>query len=91
MNLICLFIKLHNKLKQKLNKSDNKVRKEQKWVTYTYNGNYILKITKLLKNTNINIAFKTSHTIGKLINEKRETNPYELTREWSDPTCQNLP
>jgi hypothetical protein len=50
----------------------------KKWVTHTYTGSYIRKIIKLFKNTNIKIAFKTTHTIGKLINEKQETNPYKL-------------
>jgi hypothetical protein len=31
----------YNKLKHKISKLDNKAEKEQKWVTYTYTGNYI--------------------------------------------------
>jgi hypothetical protein len=62
--------------------------KNKKWVSYTYNGNYIRKITKLFKNTNINIAFKTSHTVGKLLKEKREINPYELSGIYK-MTCQS--
>jgi hypothetical protein len=42
-------------------------------VTFTYSGNYIHTITKLFKNTDINIAFKTTHTIGP-------TNKYDHTR-----------
>jgi hypothetical protein len=71
---------IYNKLKHKISNPNNKVEKEQKWVTYTYTETYIQKITKLFKNTNIKIAFKTTHTIGKLIHEKRKINPYK--KKW---------
>jgi hypothetical protein len=67
-------IQIYNKLKQKVNNPSNKDNKEQKWITYTYTGSYIRKITKLFKNTNVKIAFKTHHTIGKSIHEKRNIN-----------------
>jgi hypothetical protein len=66
---------LHNKFKQKKNNLEKKVKKI--WVAFTYTGNYIWKITKLLKDTNINIAFKVTSPIHKLLNEKLETNSYE--------------
>jgi hypothetical protein len=39
-------------------------------------NSYICKITKLFKDTNLKIAFKTPSTIDKLLNEKQETNSY---------------
>ncbi|XP_023722175.1 uncharacterized protein LOC111872459 [Cryptotermes secundus] len=50
---------------------------EQKWVSYTYNGCYTRKITKLFKITNVRIAFKVNHTLGKLLNTKQNINSYE--------------
>jgi hypothetical protein len=39
---------------------------EQKWVTFTYMGKNVHKITKLFKDTNLKEAFETTITIGKL-------------------------
>jgi hypothetical protein len=54
-------LRLYNKLKQRENNPEKEAEKEQKLVTFTYTGNYIRKLTKLLKNTDIKIAFKTTH------------------------------
>jgi hypothetical protein len=46
-----------------------------KWAVFTYNGKQTRFVTKLFKNTNIRIAFKTQNTIGKLLrrnNKKHE-------------------
>jgi hypothetical protein len=74
-------IHIHNKPEQRQNKPENNAKKEQKWVTFTYTGNYIRKITKLFKDTNLKIAFKTTSTTGKLLNEKQETNSYEQNKD----------
>ena len=66
----------------------DKGKQDQKWVTYTYTGNYIWKITKLFKNTNIKIAFKTNHTIGRTLHERHNTNPYEQSGIYK-LTCQS--
>jgi hypothetical protein len=52
---------------------------KQKWVSFTFSGNYVRIITTLLKNTNIKIAFKTSNTIGNILKERIITNKYEQT------------
>jgi hypothetical protein len=52
---------------------------KQKWVSFTFSGNYVRTITKLLKNTNIKIAFKTNNTIGNILNARITTNKYEQT------------
>jgi hypothetical protein len=67
-------VHIYNKPKQQQNYLENKAEKGQKWITFTYTGNYILKITKLLKDTNLKIALKTTSTLGKLLNEKQEMN-----------------
>jgi hypothetical protein len=79
-------IHIHNKLKQCQNKPENNTKKERKWVTFTYTGNCICKITKLLKDGNLKIAFKTTSTIGKLLNEKQETNSYDIIQHQYLPT-----
>jgi hypothetical protein len=78
---------MYNKLKQQ-NNLENKTEIEQKWVTFTYTGNYIRKITKLFKDTNLKIAFKTTSTLGKLLNEKQEIDSYERSRIYKI-TCQS--
>jgi hypothetical protein len=61
--------------------------REQKRVTFTYTGNYIRKITKLFKDTNLKIALKPTSTIGKLLNEKQQTSTYEQSGIYKI-TCQ---
>jgi hypothetical protein len=41
--------------------------REKKWVTFMYWRNYKCVATGLLKNTDINIAFKTTNTIGNVL------------------------
>jgi hypothetical protein len=36
----------------------------KKWATFTYTGSETKFITKLFKNTNLKIAYKTVNTIG---------------------------
>jgi hypothetical protein len=65
---------MYRKLKQRQNNLENKAEKEQKWAPFTYTGNYIWKIAKLFKDTNLKVAFKTTFTLGKLLNEEQEIN-----------------
>jgi uncharacterized FlaG/YvyC family protein len=81
------FIHTYNKLKQKANNPNDRDIKEQKWVTKTYTGNYIRKITKLFKNTNVKTAFKIHHTIGKLLHEEHNINTYDQSGIYK-LTCQ---
>jgi hypothetical protein len=52
---------------------------KQKWVSLMFSGSYIWTITKLLKYTNIKIAFKTNNTIGNILKERITTNKFEQT------------
>jgi hypothetical protein len=45
----------------------NVEKQHQKWTTFIYTGNYIRTIIKFLKNTNINIALKTTNTVSNLL------------------------
>jgi hypothetical protein len=74
-------MRIHNSIEQKRHQNNNEMK--QKWVSFTFSGSYVRTITKLLKNTNIKIAFKTSHTIGKIHNERITTNKYEQTGIYS--------
>jgi AICAR transformylase/IMP cyclohydrolase PurH len=78
---------IHNKLKLQ-SKLENNAEKEQKWVSFTYTGNYIRKITKLFKHTNLKIAFKATSTIEKLLKEKQGTNSHEQSGIYKI-TCQS--
>jgi hypothetical protein len=60
---------LHNKLKYQQNNQRNSIKMELKWVTFTYMGNYMPKITKFFKNSNLKVAFKTTTTISKLLGD----------------------
>jgi hypothetical protein len=68
---------LHNRLKYRQRNQGNNTNTEQKWVTFTYTGNYIRKCTKLFKDTHLKIAFKTTTTADKLLDETRTMNTYE--------------
>jgi hypothetical protein len=59
---------IYNKLKYQQNIPNNNIeREQQKWFTFTYTGNYIRKITKLFKDTNLKIAFKTTSTLNNFL------------------------
>jgi hypothetical protein len=70
-------MKIDNTIKQSKHKNNSDAK--QKWVSFTFSGNYVRTITKLFKNTNIKIAFKTNNTIGNILKERTTTNKYEQT------------
>jgi hypothetical protein len=45
-------------------------QKNKKWVTFSYLGNQICAITKLLKSTNVKVAFGTMNTFRNIPKEK---------------------
>jgi hypothetical protein len=57
--------------KQVTNKITNTVQQQkQKWATFTYTGNHTRAITKLFKNNNIRIAYRTNNTIRNYLQNK---------------------
>jgi hypothetical protein len=64
------------------------MEEDNKWVTFTYTRNYIRKIIKLFKDTNLTIAFKTTTTIGKLLSDNNITNTYKQSSIYK-MTCQS--
>ena len=48
---------------------DNQEQEQQhkNWATFTYIGKQTTYITKLFKNTNVKIAFRTQNTIGQIL------------------------
>jgi hypothetical protein len=87
-------IKLHNRIKTKTqqnNKADE-INSNQKWVTFTYTGNYIRKITKLFKNTNIKMSFRTNNTINRILGNNYEINKYNKSGIYklTCQTCQKV-
>jgi hypothetical protein len=68
---------LVNRLKHQQNNQGNSTKTEEKWISFTYTGNYIRKITKLFKDANLMVAFKTTSTVGKPLSDTRTI--YELS------------
>jgi len=66
-----------NKLKEKLTtrkvqkekqEQENEITQNKKWITLTYYSPQIRRITNLFKNTNIQIAIRTTNTIQQQLN-----------------------
>jgi hypothetical protein len=55
---------------QKRKTSQNKEEEKTSWATFTYHGNDTRTITKLFKNTNIKIAYRTTNTIKNHLKAK---------------------
>jgi hypothetical protein len=70
-------LRIYHSIEQQNHKNNDDV--QQKWVPFTFTGNYIRTITKLLKNTNIKIAFKTNNTIGNILKDRITNSTYEQT------------
>jgi hypothetical protein len=70
-------LRIYHSIERKNHKNNDDV--QQKWVSFTSTGNYIRTITKLLKNTNIKIAFKTNNTIGNILKDRIINSTYEQT------------
>ena len=82
---------MYHRLQQRKTSNPND-NTEQIWVPYTYSGSYVRKITKLFKNTNIRIAFRVKHTLGKILNREHNINPYEQSGVYklTCQTCQHV-
>jgi hypothetical protein len=82
-------IHIYNKLKyQKKNPNNNTEIEQQKWITFTYTGNYTCSITKLFKDTSLNVAFKTTSTLNIFLTNKQKTNIYKQSGIYKK-TCQS--
>ena len=72
-------------------KDENNSTDKRTWITFTYHGNYIRKITNMFKKTQIRIAFRTTNTTFQILTRNHNLNPdnsgiYELTCG----TCQGV-
>jgi hypothetical protein len=66
-----------HKKRQSKNRTSNTSQK-QKWITFTYIGNETRTITRLFKNTNLRIAYKTNNTIRNHLQPKNhDTDKYK--------------
>jgi ferritin-like metal-binding protein YciE len=61
---------------------------QEKWVTFTYTGSYIRKITTIFKDTDVKVAFKTNTIITKLLNSTQIISTYEQSGIY-EMTCQS--
>jgi hypothetical protein len=64
-------------LKYQQNNQGNNTKAEERWVTFACTGNYTRKITKLFKDADLMVTYKTTTTIGKLLKHTRIMNTYE--------------
>jgi DNA mismatch repair ATPase MutS len=67
-----LLEKLNHQIQNKKGRTQNDKRCIKTWTTFVYHSPQIRKITNLLKNTNIGIAFRTTATIQHLIRPKTQ-------------------
>ena len=72
---IHLLTKLRHSMQKKHNQPQPPTPSTQnkKWVTFTHSSPQVRKITNLFKNTNVKVAFRSSHTIAQLIRPHNTT------------------
>jgi hypothetical protein len=59
--------------------SKNNIVQKDKWITFMYTGPSVRTITKLFRNTNMKVAFRTNNTIKQHIKAKEKiTDKYDL-------------
>jgi hypothetical protein len=51
-------------------------RKKNKWAKFTYIGKETKYITKLFRDSPIQISYTTNNTIGKILSTKKKPHPY---------------
>jgi hypothetical protein len=72
-------------------KVKTKYEGDRKWVKFTYVGKETRIITRLLKNTKVNVSFTTNNTIGKILasQHQRTANKYDKcgVYQLTCPTC----
>jgi hypothetical protein len=62
--------------KQKKRQNNTPEDKYQKWAIFTYSTKEVRKITKLFRDTHIQIAFRTQNTIENILKYKTKTDIY---------------
>ena len=62
---MCIRDRLYNKQNEQHIKNNNN---NKKWATFTYINNKMTKLTKLFKNTDIKIAYKTNKNKLQILN-----------------------
>jgi hypothetical protein len=61
----------------------------KKWITFTYYGPAVLKVTNLFKRTNLNIAFRPTNTIYQQMSQKTNNNNPSGIYKLRCNTCKN--
>ena len=62
--------------KQKENTQDNSQQQKTKWVTFTYSGKEVRKVTKLFRDAEIKVAFRTQNTIQNILKPQPQIEKY---------------
>ena len=60
---------------------------DKKWITFTYHSPLIRKVTNLFKQTNLNIAFKSTNTINQQLSHKLDNTKPSGIHETKCNTC----
>jgi hypothetical protein len=66
---------------------EESIQQNKKWATFTYTGKETRYITKLFKETEINIAFRTNNTIKRILKTKP---PIEHKNKYNSPGIYKL-
>jgi hypothetical protein len=70
-------LNISNSRNHKQNKNTSQKHQTTKWATFTYYGKRTKEITKLFKETNIKIAFRTKNTIQNSVKPRIQQDEYE--------------
>jgi hypothetical protein len=66
----------YQKLKKKKNIHKDPKHHKTKWAIFAYCGKEVRQITKLIKNTQLRIAFHTQYTINNILKHHAEADKY---------------
>jgi hypothetical protein len=69
-------INKRNKRPKKKNAQNDTQQQKAKWATFTYNGKEVRKITKLFRDTQIKITFRTRNSIQIILRHKPLNDKY---------------
>jgi hypothetical protein len=64
---------------QKQNTHKEPKHQKTKWAMFTYCGKEVRQITKLFKNTQIRVAFRTKNTISNILKHSTQTDKLTIT------------
>jgi hypothetical protein len=61
------------------NNTHEEPKQKAKWATFTYCGKEVRQITKIFKDTQLNLAFRTQNMIENILRHKTKTEKYDTS------------